>query len=52
MKILVCISNVPDTTSKINFVESDTKFEEKFEGSLCLTLLLGRVGLALPAKHQ
>ena len=27
MKILVCISNVPDTTSKINFVESDTKFD-------------------------
>ena len=27
MKILVCISNVPDTTSKINFVDSDTKFD-------------------------
>ncbi len=27
MKILVCISNVPDTTSKINFVENDTKFD-------------------------
>jgi len=27
MKILVCISHVPDTTSKINFVESDTKFD-------------------------
>jgi len=27
MKILVCISNVPDTTSKINFAESDTKFD-------------------------
>ncbi|MFD0799343.1 electron transfer flavoprotein subunit beta/FixA family protein [Maribacter chungangensis] len=27
MKILVCISNVPDTTSKINFTESDTKFD-------------------------
>ena len=26
MKILVCISNVPDTTSKINFTENDTKF--------------------------
>ena len=28
MKILVCISKVPDTTSKINFVENDTKFDE------------------------
>ena len=27
MKILVCISHVPDTTSKINFVENDTKFD-------------------------
>ncbi len=27
MKILVCISNVPDTTSKINFIENDTKFD-------------------------
>jgi electron transfer flavoprotein beta subunit len=27
MKILVCISHVPDTTSKINFVESSTKFD-------------------------
>ncbi|MBZ9628015.1 electron transfer flavoprotein subunit beta/FixA family protein [Psychroflexus sp. CAK57W] len=27
MKILVCISHVPDTTSKINFVEDDTKFD-------------------------
>ena len=27
MKILVCISNVPDTTSKINFIESNTKFD-------------------------
>lgn len=27
MKILVCISCVPDTTTKINFVESDTKFD-------------------------
>jgi len=26
MKILVCISNVPDTTSKINFTDNDTKF--------------------------
>jgi electron transfer flavoprotein beta subunit len=27
MKILVCISNVPDTTSKINFVNNDTEFD-------------------------
>ena len=27
MKILVCISNVPDTTFKINFTEGDTKFD-------------------------
>jgi electron transfer flavoprotein beta subunit len=27
MKILVCISHVPDTTSKINFSENDTKFD-------------------------
>ena len=27
MKILVCISHVPDTTSKINFTDDDTKFD-------------------------
>ena len=27
MKILVCLSNVPDTTSKINFTDGDTKFD-------------------------
>lgn len=27
MKILICISNVPDTTSKINFTDGDTKFD-------------------------
>ena len=27
MRILVCISNVPDTTSKINFVDDNTKFD-------------------------
>lgn len=27
MKILVCISNVPDTTSKINFTDNNTKFD-------------------------
>jgi electron transfer flavoprotein beta subunit len=29
MKILVCISKVPDTTSRIAFTENDTKFDEK-----------------------
>jgi len=28
MKILVCISKVPDTTTKIAFVDNDTKFNE------------------------
>ena len=27
MNILVCISHVPDTTSKINFTDGDTKFD-------------------------
>ena len=27
MKILVCISCVPDTTSKINFKNNDTEFD-------------------------
>ena len=27
MNVLVCISNVPDTTSKINFKEDNTAFE-------------------------
>ena len=27
MKILVCITHVPDTTSKINFIEDNTKFD-------------------------
>lgn len=27
MKILVCITHVPDTTSKINFVDDNTKFD-------------------------
>ena len=27
MKIIVCISHVPDTTSKINFKDEDTKFD-------------------------
>lgn len=28
MNILVCISHVPDTTSKINFTDGDTKFDK------------------------
>lgn len=28
MKILVCITHVPDTTSKINFVDDNTKFDK------------------------
>jgi electron transfer flavoprotein beta subunit len=28
MKILVCITHVPDTTSKISFTEGDTKFDK------------------------
>lgn len=28
MKILVCITNVPDTTAKISFAENDTKFNK------------------------
>ena len=27
MNILVCISSVPDTTSKINFTNNDTEFD-------------------------
>ena len=27
MKILVCISHVPDTTSKINFTDNNSKFD-------------------------
>jgi len=27
MKILICISNVPDTTTKIRFTENNTKFD-------------------------
>ena len=28
MKVLVCISAVPDTTSKINFIENETQFDK------------------------
>jgi len=31
MKLLVCIRHVPDTTSKINFTEGDTKFDTNGE---------------------
>ena len=27
MKILVCITHVPDTTSRISFTDGDTKFD-------------------------
>ena len=27
MNIVVCISSVPDTTSKINFADNNTKFD-------------------------
>ena len=27
MKIAVCISSVPDTTSKINFIDNNTQFD-------------------------
>ena len=27
MKILVCITHVPDTTSKISFIDNNTKFD-------------------------
>ncbi|MDX2414905.1 MAG: electron transfer flavoprotein subunit beta, partial [Bacteroidales bacterium] len=27
MKILVCISNVPDTTTKVKFIENNTKLD-------------------------
>ncbi len=29
MKVLICISHVPDTTSKIRFTDDDTKFDQK-----------------------
>ena len=29
MKILVCISNVPDTTSKINFTDENRAFDKQ-----------------------
>lgn len=35
MKILVCVTNVPDTTSKISFVEGDTKFNKAGVTYIC-----------------
>lgn len=35
MKILVCVTNVPDTTSKINFIESDTQFNKAGVTYIC-----------------
>ena len=28
MKVLICIGHVPDTTSKIRFIDDDTKFNK------------------------
>ena len=42
MKILVCISNVPDTTSKINFTESNTQFDKNG-----ITFIINPLGSAL-----
>jgi electron transfer flavoprotein beta subunit len=35
MKILVCVTNVPDTTSKISFIESDTQFNKAGVTYIC-----------------
>ncbi len=35
MKILVCISNVPDTTAKISFSDGDTKFNKSGVQFIC-----------------
>lgn len=35
MKILVCITNVPDTTAKISFTDSDTKFNKAGVTYIC-----------------
>ncbi|MES2798292.1 MAG: electron transfer flavoprotein subunit beta/FixA family protein [Bacteroidota bacterium] len=35
MKILVCVSNVPDTTSKISFIEGDTQFNKAGVTYIC-----------------
>lgn len=35
MNILVCVSNVPDTTSKISFVEGNTKFNTEGVTFIC-----------------
>ena len=38
MNILVCISNVPDTTSKIEFLNDSTKFNN--EGHISSILMM------------
>lgn len=35
MKILVCVTNVPDTTAKISFAEGDTKFNKAGVQYIC-----------------
>ncbi len=35
MKILVCVTNVPDTTSKISFTDGDTKFNKAGVTYIC-----------------
>ena len=40
MKILVCISSVPETTSKINFVENDTQFDKNGIKFVILILMM------------
>jgi electron transfer flavoprotein beta subunit len=35
MKILVCVTNVPDTTSKISFVDGDTQFNKAGVTYIC-----------------
>ncbi len=43
MKILVCISKSPDTTSKIAFTDGNSKFDEKDERSAYLTSILNSI---------
>ncbi len=35
MKILVCVTNVPDTTAKISFIENDSKFNKNGVQYIC-----------------
>ena len=39
MKILVCISHVPDTTSKINFTEGDMVFDSQGFSMLLIQMM-------------